>query len=248
MAISMPTPIHNDLVNGKEVYIKHAQDAFFRKKRAQILQHIMGTNISFDLDVMDAQDVCSQITEQFIPLTTTELAAIKPRYSHAIVYSLIEKHNEGIKLKTAQNKLIKNGFTKNETPKTTADSVFDAIIKKYKGKAIYVDFWATWCSPCMEAIQKIAPLKEELKNENIAFVYITNPTSPIGLYNNKIPGIKGEHFRVTQDEWNVLSAKFNISGIPHYVLVNKQGIVIDPEMQWLEGENLKNRLLQVAKE
>lgn len=248
MAIIMPTPIHNDLVNGKEVYIKHAQDAFFRKKRAQILQHIMDNKLSFDLDVMDAQDVCSQITEQFIPLTATQLAAIKPRYSNAIVYSLIEKHNEGIKFKIAQNKLVKAGFTKNETPKTAADSVFEAIIKKYKGKAIYVDFWATWCGPCLEAIQKIAPLKEDLKNENIAFVYITNPTSPIGLYNNKIPGIKGEHFRVTQDEWNVLSAKFNISGIPHYVLVNKQGIVIDPEMKWLEGEQLKNRLLQVAKE
>jgi thiol-disulfide isomerase/thioredoxin len=248
MAISMPTPIHTDLINGKEDYYKPEEEKFIRKRRAQILQNIWGTNMSFDLDVMDAQDVCNKITEQFIPLTAVQLAAIKPRYSNVIVYSVIEKHNDAIKLKIAQNKLAKIGSTKNKTPKTAADSVFEAIIKKYKGKAIYVDFWATWCSPCLEGILKVAPIKEDLKNENIVFVYITNPSSPIGLYNNKIPGIKGEHFRVTQDEWNVLSGKFNISGIPHYVLVNKQGAVIDPKMKWMEGEELKNRLLQVAKE
>jgi thiol-disulfide isomerase/thioredoxin len=248
MAITMPTPIYTQLVTGKENHYKPAREKFIRKRRAQILQNIWGTNMSFDLDVMDAQDVCNEITEQFIPLTAAQLAAIKPRYSHVIVYSVIEKHNDAIKLKIAQNKLAKIGSTKNETPKTAADSVFEAIIKKYKGKAIYVDFWATWCGPCLEGILKVAPIKEDLKNENIVFVYITNPTSPIGLYNNKIPGIKGEHYRVTQDEWNVLSGKFNISGIPHYALVNKQGVVIDPKMKWIEGEELKNKLLQVAKE
>lgn len=248
MSIAMPTPIYTQLVTGKENYYKPAKEKFIRKKRAQILQNIWGTNMSFDLDVMDAQDVCNEITEQFIPLTAAQLVAIKPRYSHVIVYSVIEKHNDAIKFKIAQNKLAKMGSTKNETPKTAADSIFEAIIKKYKGKAIYVDFWATWCGPCLEGILKVAPVKEELKNENIVFVYITNPSSPIGLYNNKIPGIKGEHYRVTQDEWNVLSGKFNISGIPHYVLVNKQGVVIDPKMKWMEGEVLKNKLLQVAKE
>jgi hypothetical protein len=40
-----------------------------------------------------------------------------------------------------------------------------------------------------------------------------------------ITDIKGEHFKLTRDEWNVLSAKFGISGIPHYVLVDKNGVV-----------------------
>ncbi len=34
----------------------------------------------------------------------------------------------------------------------------------------------------------------------------------------------------TQDEWNYLTQKFNISGIPHYVLVNKNGEVVNPKL------------------
>ena len=52
-------------------------------------------------------------------------------------------------------------------------------------------------------------------------VYITNPTSPQSTWANMISDIKGEHYRVGNDEWNFLAAKFNISGIPHYVLVIK---------------------------
>jgi hypothetical protein len=63
-----------------------------------------------------------------------------------------------------------------------------------------------------------------------------------------IPDIKGEHFRVSSDEWNILSSKFNISGIPHYALVNKKGVVIDTDLKRMENSELKTKLLQIAKE
>ena len=42
-----------------------------------------------------------------------------------------------------------------------------------------------------------------------------------------IPNIHGEHYRVSNDEWSYLTSKFNITGIPHYLIVNKKGEVID---------------------
>ena len=64
-----------------------------------------------------------------------------------------------------------------------------------------------------------------MTGKDIVFLYITGPSSPEGTWNNMIPDIKGEHYRVNADEWNTLSAKFNISGIPHCVLVDKEGVV-----------------------
>jgi thiol-disulfide isomerase/thioredoxin len=120
----------------------------------------------------------------------------------------------------------KTGYVINETPKTEGDKLFDAIIQKYKGKVVFVDFWATWCGPCRSGMEKMKPLKEELQDEDIEFVYITNPTSPADTWNMMIPDIKGEHYRVEQDEWNHFASRFNISGIPHYLLVDKNGTVV----------------------
>ncbi len=131
-------------------------------------------------------------------------------------------------------------------PKTEAEKYFDGLIKKYRGKVVYVDFWATWCAPCKDGIARIKPLKEELAKEDIVFVYITNPTSPEKDYQKAIPDIKGEHFKVSADDWNLLTSKFNIYGIPHYALVDKTGRIVNPDLNHLENEPLKKLLLELV--
>ena len=63
-----------------------------------------------------------------------------------------------------------------------------------------------------------------------------------------IPTIKGEHYRLSADEWNLLCGKFNISGIPHYMLVGKDGNIINPNFGHLENEQLKSTLMKYIKE
>jgi len=142
---------------------------------------------------------------------------------------------------------MQKGSIVNQVPKTDGDKVFDAIMAKYKGKVVYVDFWATWCAPCLSGIERIKPLKDEMANENVVFVYISNQTSPKGTYDNMTPTIKGEHYRVSADEWNILSGRFKISGIPHYVLVGKDGNVINPELGHLENTQLKALIMKHIK-
>ena len=149
--------------------------------------------------------------------------------------------NQQTKAKIEANK-HKMGYSINQVPKTEADLLFDSIVKKYKGKVVYVDFWATWCGPCRSGIERIKTLKDEMEGMNVAFVYITNPSSPQNTWLNMIPEIKGEHYRVSNDEWNFLKSKFNISGIPHYVLVGKNGEVINPELGHLDNQTLKKEL------
>ena len=141
-------------------------------------------------------------------------------------------------------KLEMNSSSKTTEVKTEGDEIFDSIIKKFKGKVIYVDFWATWCAPCRDGIEQIKPLKAELADKNIVFVYITNPTSPEKAYKEMIPNIRGEHFRLSQDEWNYLVKKFNIYGIPHYALVDKTGKLISGDLIRLDYNGLKNLLVE----
>ncbi len=91
-------------------------------------------------------------------------------------------------------------------------------------------------------MQRMKPLKEGLEGKDIAFVYITGPSSQRGTWENMIPDIRGHHYYVSGDEWNQLSAHFNISGIPHYALVNKSVAVINPRVGFMNNARLKDLL------
>lgn len=191
------------------------------------------------VDIMNSQDILWPISQEFTPSAQAELADILSEINDPFIRNYITEQNVKTLKQIEANKNA-GGYFVNQTPNAEGDKLFDAMMSKYKGKLVYVDFWATWCSPCRSGIKEIMPLKEELQNNNIAFVYITDESSPEQTYKNMIPTIKGEHYRLTNDEYRYLAAKFNISGIPHYVLVDKNGKVISPKLGHKSNEELKN--------
>ena len=109
-------------------------------------------------------------------------------------------------------------------PKTDAEKLFEEIIKPYKGKVVVVDFWNTWCLPCLSAIKKIEPLKSgELSSDDIVWLYLADESSPETAYNERIQNIKGEHLRLSAEQSKVIKKQFGITAIPSYVLVSRDG-------------------------
>lgn len=117
----------------------------------------------------------------------------------------------------------------NDVPKTTRDSVFNKILAKYAGKVVYVDFWATWCGPCRGEMPNSKVLHKSLAGKDVVFLYLgvqcEEKTWKAAIAEM---GIEGEHFLLNNNDFNAVSAKFQISGIPRYLLIDKQGRVFDP--------------------
>ena len=103
------------------------------------------------------------------------------------------------------------------------EDILQTILDNYKGKAVLIDMWATWCGPCRAGHKTMAPLKEELKGRNIKFVYITPPSSPPTTWLEMIKDIDGDHYYLTEEQNHYILSHFESEGIPTYAIYDTKG-------------------------
>ena len=103
------------------------------------------------------------------------------------------------------------------------EDILQTILDNYKGKAVLIDMWATWCGPCRAGHKTMAPLKEELKGRNIKFIYITPPSSPPTTWLGMIKDIDGDHYYLTEEQNHYILNHFESEGIPTYAIYDTKG-------------------------
>ena len=103
------------------------------------------------------------------------------------------------------------------------ENILQTILDNYKGKAVLIDMWATWCGPCRAGHKAMAPLKEELKGRNIKFIYITPPSSPPTTWLEMIKDIDGDHYYLTEEQNHYILNHFESEGIPTYAIYDTKG-------------------------
>jgi thiol-disulfide isomerase/thioredoxin len=103
------------------------------------------------------------------------------------------------------------------------ENILQTILDKYKGKAVLIDMWATWCGPCRAGHKAMASMKEQMKGQNIQFVYITSPSSPPTTWLGMIKDIYGDHYYLTEEQNNYILDHFESVGIPTYAIYDTQG-------------------------
>ena len=170
-----------------------------------------------------------------------ELVTMPPAYNEVVLAM-----NSDL-LKQIEINKKKTGFTINDAGEVSNEDLFPSIISKFRGHTLLVDFWATWCGPCRMANKMMAPMKEELKDKDIVYLYITGETSPLKTWENMIPDIHGEHFRLTNAQWKYLSDAFKIEGVPTYLIVDREGNTTFRQTGFPGVEKMKEELLKVTK-
>lgn len=110
---------------------------------------------------------------------------------------------------------------------TSAASVMKMILEAHRGSVVYIDCWATWCGPCLAAMREAEPFVKQLKKD-VAFVYLCLESEKDTWKRlSKVMNIGENNYFLTAGQSSVMRTAFEIQGIPFYVLIDKNGTIVD---------------------
>lgn len=129
---------------------------------------------------------------------------------------------------------------------TPAQEFIGKIMEEHKGKIIYLDIWATWCSPCRKEMPNSKILEKKINNDKVAFVYICIDSKEDiwKTFINEM-GKGGNHYFASPDQSRFITKLFEMNGVPQYVLIDQKGNLIKkgfdlrPSNNFIEYEILK---------
>lgn len=123
------------------------------------------------------------------------------------------------------------------------------VLKLCKDNFVYVDFWASWCAPCLAQIPFSKELHERLSGYDIKFIYISVDTDR-NNWERKVrenADIFQESYRVTDSDAAFLK-DIQFSRIPRYLIFDRQGKLIDPDAIRPSDENIDKKIITLLNE
>lgn len=117
------------------------------------------------------------------------------------------------------------------SPEFTYKDINDKTVtlSSLKGKYVFIDVWATWCSPCCKEIPHMAALEHKYKDRNIHFVSISVDRDRKAwqkmVHDKNMQGIQ---LNTNRDA--TFEEAYMISLIPRFILIDPEGRIVNAKM------------------
>jgi thiol-disulfide isomerase/thioredoxin len=102
-------------------------------------------------------------------------------------------------------------------------SASDLDLSAYRGKVVYIDFWASWCGPCRQSFPWLDNLEREYASQNFVVigVNVDKDRERAERFLNEVPA----DFPIVYDPKGELAAAYKVAGMPSAILIDRTGHV-----------------------
>lgn len=111
------------------------------------------------------------------------------------------------------------------TPIDTADGQ-ETSLAAFQGRVVLLNFWATWCAPCVREMPSLDRLQAKLRGEGLAVVAVSEDFAGLELVQPFFERLKLENLAIYLDSDGALGKAFGIAGLPTTLLIDRLGRVV----------------------
>jgi len=112
-------------------------------------------------------------------------------------------------------------------------------LSSYNGQVVLLNFWASWCRPCMKKMRIMQPLEAELKSRGVVFMNVSldrNPDDWKGALARE--NFAGVHLLAEGDIDSTIASDYQVRILPQYFLIDKYGNFAEKPKQF-KAEDLR---------
>lgn len=124
--------------------------------------------------------------------------------------------------------------------------LLEDIIKSCKGKIIYVDFWASWCSPCRTLMKESRKIHKEYADK-IIFIYISIDENYAAWQQAVRDELLEVEYAFLAPKGSEILKKYNVKPIPRYLLFDQDGRIVNDNAPRPDDIALKNSIISLLK-
>jgi len=97
-------------------------------------------------------------------------------------------------------------------------------LSQFKGKVVFLNFWATWCGPCRSEMPSMEAVYQQLKDKGFEILAVN-----LGESKDKVSGFMNEYkltFPSVLDERQIAGSQYNIRAIPTTYIIDRRGLIV----------------------